>query len=86
MTNIFQDSFKPPITNGKRFKKNLEKANPFYTDKELCGLETKILTLVKVTSWLLKRLSGCSTAIFIMERKKYNLSTCKTSCQSHPNT
>jgi hypothetical protein len=50
MNNVFQDSFKPPMTNGKRFNKNLEKANPSYTDRELYGLETKMLTLVKGTS------------------------------------
>jgi len=57
MINIFQDSFELPMNNGKAFNRNLEKANPFYTDKELCGLEIKMLTLVKVTLWLLMRLS-----------------------------
>jgi len=84
--NIFQDSFELPMNNGKAFNRNLEKANPFYTDKELCGLEIKMLTLVKVTLWLLMRLSEWLTTIFNMARKKYNLYTCKISYQNHHNT
>jgi hypothetical protein len=86
MISTYRNSSKPQINNGRKFNKNLERANPSSTKKVLYGLETKMLTPDKETSNLLIKLWEWSTPIFNIVRRRYNLFTWNISCKSRPNT